>query len=56
MLLHIASSTKLPQDEATEIAEGLGENFDDEYLKTEFFGIMVQLYVVMYSCIVLYTC
>ncbi|KAF2653733.1 cap binding protein [Lophiostoma macrostomum CBS 122681] len=43
MLLHIASSLKLPQIEAVEIAEGLGENLDDDNLKTEFFGIMIQL-------------
>jgi hypothetical protein len=43
MLLNIAGSAKLPVDEATEIAQGLGENMDDEYLKNEFFDILVQL-------------
>lgn len=46
MLLNIASSIKPPQEEATEIAVSLGENFDDEYLRNAFFDIFVTLYVV----------
>jgi hypothetical protein len=43
LLLNIASSTKLPQDEAVEIAKLLGENMDDERLVSDFFDIFVQL-------------
>lgn len=43
MILNIASSTKLPQDEAIEIAQLLGENFDDERLRSDFFDVFVQL-------------
>lgn len=43
LLLHIASSTKLPQDEAIEIAKVFGENFDDERLRSDVFDIWVQL-------------
>lgn len=45
LLLNIASSTKLPQDEAIEIAKYLSENFDDERLRSDFFDVFVQLYV-----------
>ena len=43
LLLNIASSTKLPQDEAIEIAKLFGENFDDERLRSDFFDVWVQL-------------
>ncbi|KAL6702702.1 Nuclear cap-binding protein subunit 1 [Coniothyrium glycines] len=43
LLLNIASSTKLPQDEAIEIAKYLGEHFDDERLRSDFFDVFVQL-------------
>jgi hypothetical protein len=46
LLLNIASSTKLPQDEAIEIAKYFGENFDDERLRSDFFDVFVQLYVL----------
>ena len=46
MLLNIASSTKLPQDEATEIAKDLGEHYDDERVRTEFFDIFIKLCVI----------
>jgi nuclear cap-binding protein subunit 1 len=41
--LNIASSTKLPQDEAIEIAKIFAENFDDERLRSDFFDVWVQL-------------
>jgi nuclear cap-binding protein subunit 1 len=41
--LNIASSTKLPQDEAIEIAKYFGEHFDDERLRSDFFDVLVQL-------------
>ncbi|KAF2114969.1 cap binding protein [Lophiotrema nucula] len=44
-LLNIASSTKLPQDEATDIARLLGDNYDDEELRNEFFAIFLQLII-----------
>jgi len=50
MLLNIASSAKLPQDEATEIAKELGKNFDDEALRNQIFDIIVQLYVGITGC------
>jgi hypothetical protein len=43
LLLNIASSTKLPQDEAIEIAKYFGEHFDDERLRSDFFDVWVQL-------------
>jgi nuclear cap-binding protein subunit 1 len=43
LLLNIASSTKLPQDEAIEIAKHFGEHFDDERLRSDFFDVFVQL-------------
>ena len=43
LLLNIASSTKLPQDEAIEIAKFFGEHFDDERLRSDFFDVFVQL-------------
>jgi nuclear cap-binding protein subunit 1 len=43
LLLNIANSTKLPQDEAVEIAKIFGENFDDERLRNDFYNIWVQL-------------
>ena len=43
LLLNIASSTKLPQDEAIEIAKLFGENFDDERLRNDFFDVFLQL-------------
>jgi hypothetical protein len=43
LLLNIASSTKLPQDEAIEIARYFGEHFDDERLRSDFFDVFVQL-------------
>ncbi|KAJ4335907.1 Nuclear cap-binding protein subunit 1 [Didymella glomerata] len=45
LLLNIASSTKLPQDEAVEIATYLGEHFDDERLRSDFFDLLVQLII-----------
>ncbi|KAF2823924.1 cap binding protein [Ophiobolus disseminans] len=45
LLLNIASSTKLPQDEAIEIAKLFGENFDDERLRSDFFDVWVQLII-----------
>ncbi|KAJ4367147.1 Nuclear cap-binding protein subunit 1 [Neocucurbitaria cava] len=45
LLLNIASSTKLPQDEAIEIAKYFGEQFDDERLRTDFFDVFVQLII-----------
>jgi nuclear cap-binding protein subunit 1 len=41
--LNIASSTKLPQDEAVEIATYFGEHYDDERLRSDFFDLFVQL-------------
>jgi nuclear cap-binding protein subunit 1 len=43
LLLNIASSTKLPQDEAIEVATTLGEHFDDERIRSDFFDLFVQL-------------
>ena len=43
LLLNIASSTKLPQDEAIELAKYFGEHFDDERLRSDFFDVLVQL-------------
>lgn len=43
LLLNIASSTKLPQDEAIEIATYFGEHYDDERLRSDFFDVFVQL-------------
>ncbi|RYO11965.1 hypothetical protein AA0111_g12668 [Alternaria arborescens] len=45
LLLNIASSTKLPQDEAIEIAKFFGEHFDDERLRSDFFDVFVQLII-----------
>ncbi|KAG9196075.1 hypothetical protein G6011_01196 [Alternaria panax] len=45
LLLNIASSTKLPQDEAIEIAKFFGEHFDDERLRSDFFDVLVQLII-----------
>ena len=45
MLLNIASSTKLPEDEAIEIAEFLRDHYDDEDARNEFFDVLVQLSV-----------
>jgi len=45
LLLNIASSTKLPQDEAIEIAKYFGEHFDDERLRSDFFDVFVQLII-----------
>lgn len=45
LLLNIASSTKLPQDEAIEIAKYLGEQYDDERLRSDFFDVFVQLII-----------
>ncbi|KAI4945843.1 hypothetical protein J4E91_007757 [Alternaria rosae] len=45
LLLNIASSTKLPQDEAIEIAKYFGEHFDDERLRSDFFDVLVQLII-----------
>jgi nuclear cap-binding protein subunit 1 len=45
LLLNIASSTKLPQDEAVEIAKYFGEHFDDERLRSDFFDVWVQLII-----------
>jgi len=44
MILNIASSTKLPQDEAVEIAELLRDNFD-VLTRAEFFEMFVQLII-----------
>lgn len=46
MTVNIASSTKLPQDEAIEIAELLRDNYHDEETRSEYFDIFVQLYVL----------
>lgn len=46
MTLHIAASTKLPQDEAIEIAEYLRKHFDDEEARNGFYDAVLQLYVV----------
>jgi nuclear cap-binding protein subunit 1 len=43
LLLNIASSTKLPQDEAIEIAKLFGEHYDDDKLRSDFFDVFVQL-------------
>jgi hypothetical protein len=43
LILNIASSTKLPEDEAIEIAEYLRDNYDDEKTRNQFFDIFVQL-------------
>lgn len=43
LLLNIASSTKLPQDEAIEIAKLFGEHYDDERLRSDFLDVFVQL-------------
>ncbi|KAH9872704.1 hypothetical protein J1614_005098 [Plenodomus biglobosus] len=45
LLLNIASSTKLPQDEAIEIAKYFGEHYDDERLRSDFFDVFVQLII-----------
>ncbi|CAE7009614.1 hypothetical protein HRS9139_01606 [Pyrenophora teres f. teres] len=45
LLLNIASSTKLPQDEAIDIAKFFGEHYDDERLRADFFDVFVQLIV-----------
>ncbi|KAL1608825.1 Nuclear cap-binding protein subunit 1 [Nothophoma quercina] len=45
LLLNIASSTKLPQDEAVEIATYFGEHYDDERLRSDVFDLFVQLIV-----------
>ncbi|KAH7122575.1 cap binding protein [Dendryphion nanum] len=45
LILNIAGSTNLPQDEAIEIAKVLGANFDDERLRNDFFDIVVQLVI-----------
>ncbi|KAH7357449.1 cap binding protein [Pyrenochaeta sp. MPI-SDFR-AT-0127] len=45
LLLNIASSTKLPQDEAIDIAKLLGEHYDDERLRSDFFDVFVQLII-----------
>jgi nuclear cap-binding protein subunit 1 len=44
-LLNIAGTVALPQDEARDIVKELSENLDDDYLRKEFFDVMVQLYV-----------
>jgi hypothetical protein len=43
--VNIASSTKLPEDEAIEIAEYLRDNYDDEEARNEFFDVLVLLCV-----------
>ena len=45
MLLNIAGSAQLPQDEVVQIAKDLGKNFDEEGLRNSFFDILIQLYV-----------
>jgi nuclear cap-binding protein subunit 1 len=45
MTLHIADSTKLPQEEAIEIAEYLRDHFDEEEARSEFYDTCLQLYV-----------
>jgi hypothetical protein len=50
MLLNIAGSAQLPQEEVVLIAKELGKNFDDEELKNTFFDILIQLYVHL-TCI-----
>ncbi|KAK7190190.1 hypothetical protein PSPO01_03911 [Paraphaeosphaeria sporulosa] len=44
-ILNIASSTKLPQDEAIEIAEYLRDHFDEEDARGEFYDTLLQLIV-----------
>jgi nuclear cap-binding protein subunit 1 len=46
-LVNIASSTKLPEDEAIEIAEYLRDNYDDEEARNEFFDALVLLCVLL---------
>jgi nuclear cap-binding protein subunit 1 len=46
LLLNIASSARLPQEEVIEIAQDFGENYDDEYLRNAIFDIAILLYVV----------
>lgn len=43
LLLNIANSTKLPQDEAIEIAKIFAENYDDDRLRNDFYSVWVQL-------------
>lgn len=45
LILNIASSTKLPEDEAIDIVEYLRDQYDDEDTRSGFFDILVQLYV-----------
>ncbi|KAF1957449.1 hypothetical protein CC80DRAFT_443692 [Byssothecium circinans] len=45
LVLNIASSTKLPQDEAIEIAEHIRDHYDDEQVQAQFFDVFVQLVV-----------
>ena len=45
MLLNIAEDpSKLPEDEAKDIARLLGEHFEDEDLKNQFFEVFIQLF------------
>lgn len=46
MILHIADTTKVPQEEAIEIAEYLRDHFDEEDARSEFYETLIQLYVV----------
>lgn len=48
ILLNIASSTKLPEDEAIEIAEYLRDNYDEEEARNEFFDVLVLLFVPLF--------
>jgi nuclear cap-binding protein subunit 1 len=45
LILNVASSAKLPEDEAAEIAAYLGEKYDEEGLIDNFFQLFIQLEV-----------
>jgi nuclear cap-binding protein subunit 1 len=43
MLLNIAGSAKLPQEEAAEIAKDLGDNLDDDRVREQFFDLFITM-------------
>lgn len=43
MIINIASTAKLPEDESIEIARLLRDHYDDEEIRTQFFDVLVQL-------------
>ncbi|KAF2258654.1 hypothetical protein CC78DRAFT_504248 [Lojkania enalia] len=45
LLLNIASSTNLPQDEATYLAQYLSEHYDDEDARAQFFNLLPSLLI-----------